>query len=116
MLGSAAFARDAICFTHGEPALYQASSVCDRGFCATCGSSLFTSYHSGGVFDNVYFVGLGTLDDPEIARPSMHYGAEGELSWMHRDDGLPRIRIDVDDPGDQNALFERMVAEAKAKL
>lgn len=58
------------------------------------------------------FIGLGTLDDPEIAPPAVHYGAEGELSWMRRDDGLARIRIDTDDPADQNTLFETMLRHA----
>ncbi|MBT5434673.1 MAG: GFA family protein [Rhodospirillaceae bacterium] len=110
MLGTAAFDRDAVVFTAGEPKVFWSSDVCERGFCGDCGSSLFTRYSSGGAFDVVLFVGLGTLDDPEIAPPDVHYGAEGELSWMRRDDGLTRICIDVIDPAEQNALFEKMLA------
>ena len=112
MLATAAFDRDAVAFTAGEPRVHRSSAVGERGFCGECGSSLFTRYASGGAFDDVIFIGLGTLDDPEIAPPDVHYGAEGELSWMRRDDGLARICIDTDDPADQNALFERMLRHA----
>ena len=112
MLGTTAFDRDAVTFTAGEPRVHRSSSVCERGFCGDRSSSLFTRYASGGVFDEVIFIGLGALDDPETAPPAVHYGAEGELSWMRRDDGLPRIRIDTDDPADQNALFENMLRSA----
>ena len=111
MFGSAAFVRESISFTKGEPKTHKSSAVCERGFCADCGSSLFTLYSSGGVFDTVIFIGVGTFDDPEIAPPDVHYGAESELSWMHRDDGIPRIAIDVDDPAEQNALLEKLLIE-----
>ncbi len=61
------------------------------------------------------FIALGTLDDPEIGAPDVHYGVESEISWMHRDDGLPRIRIDVDDPAEQNAPFDRMMTDATGR-
>ncbi len=112
MLGTAAFSREAVSFTKGTPKLHCSSSVCERGFCSRCGSSLFTRYYSGGAFDTVIFIGLGTLDNPDLGQPDMHYGAEGELSWMHHDDGIPRIWIDVDDPAQQNALFDQMMAHA----
>ena len=112
MLGSATFRREAVSFTKGAPKIYPSSSVCERGFCADCGSSLFTRYASGGAFDAVIFIALGSLDHPDLGKPDAHYGAEGELSWMHRDDGIPRIRIDVDDPAAQNARFEELLAKA----
>ena len=34
---------------------------------------------------------------------------------MYREDGIPRIRIDVDNPAEQNALFEKMMADATSK-
>ncbi len=110
MLATVAFDRDAVVFTQGKPRVYRSSDVCDRGFCADCGSSLLTRYASGGAFDDIIFIGLGTLDDPESVRPNVHYGAEAELSWMRSEDGLARVHIDVDDPGEQNALFERLMA------
>ena len=115
MFASVAFDRDAVTFTEGEPKVHWSSTVCERGFCGDCGSSLFTRYASGGAFDDVIFIGLGTLDDPEVAPPDVHYGAECELSWMRRDDGLTRIRIDTDDPADQNALFDKMLQHAGAR-
>ena len=79
MLGTAAFDREAVSFTNGTPKTHLSSTVCERGFCADCGSSLFTQY-SGGVFDTVIFIGLGTLDDPDLGEPDVHYGVENEIS------------------------------------
>ena len=110
--GSSAFQRENVTFVHGAPRDYRSSSVCDRGFCGTCGSSLYTRYASGGIFDNVLFIGVGTLDNPEWTRPVAHYGAEGEISWMRLADGLPRLRIDVDDPAKQNALLDELKSAA----
>ena len=115
MLGAATFLNDAVSFTNGTPTIYQSSTVSERGFCASCGSSLFTRYFSGGEFDKLTHIMLGTLDDPEIGTPQFHYGAEGELSWMYREDGIERVRIDVDDPAEQNTLFARLVSEHASK-
>ena len=112
MWGSVSFDRKAVSFINGVPILYSSSSVLDRGFCQDCGSSLFARYFSGGAFDTVIFIALGSLDDPEISKPDIHYGVESELSWIHRDDSIPRIRIDVDDPAEQNELFERIIGGA----
>lgn len=115
MLATATFDQEAVAFTAGEPKVHWSSQVMERGFCGDCGSSLFTRYVSGGVLDGLISISLGTLDDPEVAPPDVHYGAEGELSWMRRDDGLTRIRIDTDDPSCQNELFERLLRHASAK-
>ena len=55
------------------------------------------------------------MDEPDLGKPDIHYGAEGELSWMHHEDGIPRLRIDVDDPAEQNALFEQLMADATSR-
>ena len=112
MWGSVTFDRKAVSFIEGVPKIYSSSSVLERGFCQNCGSSLFARYLSGGAFDTVIFIGLGSLDDPEICKPDIHYGVESEISWIHQDDSIPRIRIDVDDPSEQNELFERMIEDA----
>ena len=111
MLGSATFPKGSVNFVKGTPKIHQSSAVCDRGFCGECGSSLFTQYAAGSVFDSVKFVSIGTLDDPERAHPNVHYGAEAELSWMRRDDGLQRICIDVDNPAQQEELFKNLMAQ-----
>lgn len=109
MLAAATFDSQAVSYTKGTPKLYQSSSVSERGFCSDCGSSMFTRYFSGGVFDNVIHILIGTLDEPDIGEPDCHYGTESEISWMHRDDGIPRVRIDGE-VTEQNALFEKMLA------
>ena len=84
MLATAAFDRDAVAFTAGEPRVHRSSAVCERAFCGGCGSSLFTRYASGGAFDDVIFIGLGTLSSSATATgpvrttsPSMHPGTAG---------------------------------------
>lgn len=109
MLGAVTFASGSVVFTQGTPKIYRSSSVSERGFCEACGSSLFTRYFSGGAFDNVTHVMMGTLDKPDVGPPQWHYGAESELSWMHRNDGIPRISIDV--PVDeQNELLADLMS------
>ena len=49
---------------------------------------VFTRLDSDDAIDGVI---SGTLGDPGMAR----CGAKAGLSWMHKQDGLPRIRIDV---------------------
>jgi len=60
----------------------------------------------------VIFIGTGTRDDPESAAPDVHYGTEGELSWIRQDDGPARVRIDTDAPAERNALSESMLPHA----
>lgn len=44
--------------------LYQSSEWAERGFCKTCGSSLFYRLTVAGAHQGTCYVGLGTLDDP----------------------------------------------------
>lgn len=57
-----------------------------RGFCATCGSSLTWERAGAATLD----VATGTLDDPAAAPPTHHCWAPRALDWIDRDDGLPR--------------------------
>ncbi len=92
----AEFPRTALRFTKGEPKRYHSSSIMDRGFCADCGSSVTIQYlvplgESTG--PDTVFILLGTLDEPEAAPIKFHYGVDHQLSWVHFDDGLPRMRM-----------------------
>ena len=78
--------------TKGEPKYYQSSSHVDRGFCSDCGSPLIFR----AIYEDWLAIQTGTLDDPEVAPPSAHYGVEGTISWLGIDDNLPQIRTEDD--------------------
>jgi hypothetical protein len=78
--------------TKGEPKYYQSSSYAERGFCSDCGSPLIFR----AINDEWLSIQTGTLDDPEVAPPSGHYGIEGRISWLEIDDDLPQLRTEDD--------------------
>lgn len=70
----------------GTPARYASSDVAERGFCRDCGTPLF--YAPAGS-DQVELM-TGTLDEPSLAEPALHYGVESMMHWLRVDDDLPR--------------------------
>lgn len=57
---------DAVTFNGtAEPRTYASSDWAERGFCATCGSSLFYRITAPGPHQGQYAFGLGTLDDAD---------------------------------------------------
>ena len=99
-----AFRKSAIRLTKGDLKYYKSSKIAKRGFCSICGSPImldlepFVPVHGENVF-----VRLGSLDDSERYRPEFHYGVEGQLPWVHFDDGLSR-EITEEDPAFIEAL------------
>jgi hypothetical protein len=77
-------------WTQGRPSIFQSSNVAERGFCSACGTPL-TYRHVGS--GNIS-VTIGSLDDPEPARPVLQFGIEGRLSWFGELDGLPAQRTE----------------------
>lgn len=77
-----------------EGALKDFQSVADSGnimhrrFCPECGTHLFSEAESR---PHLIFVRAGTLDDPEIAKPSMTIWTVQAPTWACIDDKLPRI-------------------------
>ena len=56
---------DDVSFTSDDSlATYASSDWAERGFCKTCGSSLFYRVTAPGPHHGQYHFGLGTLDDP----------------------------------------------------
>lgn len=84
----AGFRKDRLTFTRGSPAYYRSSDRARRGFCPTCGSHLLYESLSPGA-EYVYMAG-GSLDHPEEAPITRHFGTSGWLPWLHIDDTLPR--------------------------
>lgn len=74
----------------GEAKYFLSSPEFERGFCSDCGSSLvFRSVNQDWLS-----IQTGTLDDPEVAPPTGHYGIEGKISWLKTDDGLPETKTE----------------------
>ena len=95
----ARFARTALRFTKGTPKIYKSSPIQEKGFCPDCGSSLFGRYlvwKSERTTPDMFWIQLGTLDQPEAIAIDFHYGVETQLPWVHFDDDLPRTRCDED--------------------
>ena len=93
------FPRTAFRFTKGEPKRYRSSSIMEKCFCPHCGSPLTDQYLvpvSTSLHPDMVWVHIGTLDNPEAVSIDFHYGVESQLSWVHFDDGLPRVRCDED--------------------
>ena len=97
-MGIAGFSRHGFRFVKGEPKIYKSSEIKEKGFCSECGSLLFDRYivETGISNPDIYWIQLGTLDQPENVTIKWHVGIEGRLSWAKLDDGLPQSRSDED--------------------
>jgi len=59
-----------------------------RRFCPACGTHLFSASEAR---PHLVFVRAGTLDDPEIARPSLTIWTASAPSWACMDERLPKV-------------------------
>jgi len=59
-----------------------------RRFCPLCGTHLFSASEAR---PHLVFVRAGTLDDPEIARPSLTIWTASAPSWACIDERLPKV-------------------------
>jgi hypothetical protein len=64
---------------------FDAGTSVRRGFCAECGTTLFSERPS----DNVIGLTMGSLDEPNSFSPSEHIWASSKQQWIKLDDGLP---------------------------
>jgi len=77
-------------WTRGGPSVFESSNIVERGFCNACGTPL--TYRR--LESNTVSVTIGSLDDPERARPVLQFGIEGKLSWTGGLDALPSERTE----------------------
>jgi hypothetical protein len=63
-------------------------NVSHRRFCPSCGTPLFSAQEAR---PHLVFVRAGTLDDPELARPSVTIWTASAPSWACIDERLPRV-------------------------
>lgn len=77
------------------PKVFNTSSILERHFCESCGTSLGYRYVVGA-FQSTQFVLVGTLDCPEAVDGPQHYfGIEDHLrKWIDLREGLPSHRAD----------------------
>jgi hypothetical protein len=57
-----------------------------RGFCPVCGTTMFSRRDSR----NILGVTSGSLDDPSLFKPDMHFWTASKQPWVMLDDGLPQ--------------------------
>ncbi len=75
-------------------ALTDYQSVADSGskmhrrFCPVCGTHVFTASESR---PELVFVRAGTLDDPELVKPSATIWASRAPEWACIDERIPRV-------------------------
>jgi hypothetical protein len=70
-----------------DPAQYSSSAAARRYFCSLCGTQIaFRAEFIPGLVD----ITLGSLDDPDAIKPSLHYWYSKHLSWFKCEDGLPK--------------------------
>ena len=75
-------------FRIGPQAVFQfASPDLIRGFCPRCGTSIFTKRLS----NSRLAVTSGSLDDPSIFKPDMHFWVSSKQPWVVFGDGLPQL-------------------------
>ena len=77
-------------WTRGEPAVFQSSPKVERGFCAACGTPLTFAYQGRDYID----LSVGSLDEPERAKPEVQIGVESRLPWAAELSGLPEERTE----------------------
>lgn len=82
--------KDAVTWTTREPDYFESSKIARRGFCARCGTPMSFAFHATPRMD----LSVGSLDEPERMRPTVHFAAESRLpAWRHID-ALPEKRLD----------------------
>jgi hypothetical protein len=76
--------------TRGAIASFASSNIAERGFCAECGTPL--TYQ--GLGSDRISVTLGSLDDPNGAKPTAQLGVESRVRWLENSLAAPEIRTD----------------------
>ena len=79
--------RDGFRFTIGKPKRFRSSEKVQRGFCATCGTTLTFEEDD---FPDEISVTSASLDDPDRAPPDYHLYTTSQIAWIKQDDGATR--------------------------
>jgi hypothetical protein len=74
-------------FSKAQPKSFASSPEAKRSFCEVCGTQIsFTASFLPGLID----ITVGSLDNPETVKPTLHYWYSKHLSWAEFADTLPR--------------------------
>lgn len=71
----------------GPVAWYDGDTGVRRGFCPTCGSTLFSERVAAGTIG----LAMGTLDHPERFAPADHIWVSAKQPWLVLADDLPQF-------------------------
>jgi hypothetical protein len=82
----ATYERGGFRVTAGEPSWFSSSAAARRGFCPSCGCSLFFESSRAPAEIDVTIVALENAN--ELA-PDRHIWVSSKLAWARTDDGLP---------------------------
>lgn len=74
--------------THDYQSVAESGNVMHRRFCPKCGTPLFSEAEAR---PHLIFVRAGTLDDPEIAKPSATIWTSSAPTWACIDESIPQI-------------------------
>ena len=86
-------------WTRGSPRTFESSSIALRDYCPDCGTPLSFRYAGSEWID----VTIGSLDRPQDAPPTVHYGVESRLAWFDRLAALPAETTEASTPREQLA-------------
>jgi hypothetical protein len=81
----AAFSSDAFTLESGELTAYRSFPDAMRTHCQVCGSPLTFVFDADAT---TIWVTAGSLDDPNLARPTENWFAEDKVSWIALDHSL----------------------------
>jgi hypothetical protein len=65
---------------------FYSSETLERGSCSRCGSSIFSRRASAGVIG----LTVGSLDEPSLFEPDMHFWVSSKQPWLKIADSLPQ--------------------------
>lgn len=89
------YAIDAVVFSKGELKYFKSSPFAERGFCATCGSSVSYRPLAPAVsphWEGWMMIECGTLDNPASLDPKWELGVESQMPWLDLKLGHRRVR------------------------
>lgn len=75
-------------YLEGTPSSFESSPGVWRYFCPRCGSPM--AYTDDKRWPGEVHLFIGTLDDPEKFKPTLHGNCDEQISWFDVHDELPR--------------------------
>lgn len=82
--------KEQVRWSSAAPNWYASSKIARRGFCGHCGTPLTFEFLDSPRMD----LSIGSLDEPALVKPVLHYSIESRIESWHAADGLPGERLD----------------------